>query len=108
MTMRFIKDTNGVVRFEENPIVRRLLDESQARGFGLNELGAIDFPLIEWEEFYRLIGYSLAGYHELSNVTDESAIAATMWARKEFPEFSTGLKGCRDDGCEIHSGVNYR
>lgn len=108
MTMRFVKDPDGVVRFEANPIIRLLLNESQKRGFGLNELAAMDFPLIEWEEFYRLIGYSLAGYHELSNVTDESALAATIQARKEFPEFSTTLGGCRDDGCEIHSGVTYR
>lgn len=104
MTMRFIKDEQGVIRFEANPIVRKLLDEASVRGYSLNDLAMLDFPKIEWEEFYRLIGYSLAGYHELNNVTDESAAAATWQAQSEFPE----AQGCRDNGCKIHSGVTYR
>lgn len=102
--MRFIKDEQGTIRFEANPIVRKLLDEATARGYSLNDLALCDFPKIEWEEFYRLIGYSLTGYHELSNVTDESAIAASYQAQDEFPEAG----GCRDNGCKVHSGVNYR
>jgi len=96
-----IKDKNGHARFKENALVRLLLDESQKRGFGLNELARRDFPQSDWEEFYQLIGYSLSGYHELSMVSDASCIEATKAARVVMPE--TG--GCRDNGCEIHSGV---
>jgi hypothetical protein len=95
------RELGGVIRFKANPVVKILLDESQKLGFGLNELSLRDFPQVDWEEFYQLIGYSLSGYHELSAVSDESALAATKAAQDQFP----GVEGCRDHGCEIHCGV---
>jgi hypothetical protein len=98
---KFVRDGQGIVRFKGNPIVRTLLDEAQKLGFGLNELGLRDLPQADWEEFYQLIGYSLKGYHELSFVSDESALAATKAAQDQFP----GVEACRDHGCEIHCGI---
>jgi hypothetical protein len=91
-----------VVRFRANAIVRRLLDESRERGgFGLNELAVMDFPQRDWEQFYQLIGYSICGYHELTNVSDAAAKEASRAARKVHAKAG----GCRDHGCEIHCGV---
>jgi len=98
-----VKDDNGHARFKENAVVRALLDESQARGFGLNELARRNFTQADWEQFYQLIGYSLSGYHELSRVSDESCLEASRAARALMP----WAGGCRDadSGCVIHSGV---
>lgn len=97
----FIKDKKGTVRFKSNKLVERLLEESQKQGFGLNELACIEASQPDREQFAQLIGYSLSGYHELPYVSDESALKASASARKSFPKSG----GCRDDGCEIHSGV---
>jgi hypothetical protein len=98
----FVKGETGVVRFQANEIVRVLLDESTERGFSLNNLARRDFSQADWEEFYQLIGYSLAGYHELSRVSDKSALDASKRARAQL---SAIVGGCRDTGCEIHCGV---
>jgi hypothetical protein len=84
----------GVVRFRGNAVVQYLLDEG---GLSLNDLAKVDFPQEDLEQFAQLIGYSLCGYHELSYVSDDSALAAS--------KASGGYKGCRDGGCEIHIGV---
>lgn len=62
---------DGVVRFKANNIVRFLLDRG---GFDLNELAAIDYLFTqgEWEQFYQLIGYSVSGFGDLSNVSEEA------------------------------------
>jgi len=53
------------------------------------------------EQFVQLMGYSIAGYHELSYVSDESAARASALARAIDP----GARGgCRDAGCPIHGG----
>lgn len=99
-----VKDQDGHARFRENGIVRFLLDEATAgRRCDLNRLAGRNFKQRDWEQFYQLIGYSLAGYHELSNVSDESALEATDAAKKVMPEAG----GCRDEGCGcgIHAGV---
>jgi len=101
MMQPIVKDEEGALRFVENRIVRVLLDESRKRGFGLNELAVRDFSQADWEQFYQLIGYSLSGYHELSNVSDESAREATEAARKLSP----AVEFCRDARCPIHCGV---
>lgn len=63
-------------RFKANKVVRRLLDEADKRGFGLNQLipGADQEDL---EQFYQLIGYTVSGYEELADwISDESVAAA--------------------------------
>lgn len=73
-------DDRGTLRFKENKIVRRLLDYSKQRGYGLNEIALEDFTDDDRMQLAQLIGYSLSGYGELSYVSDESwerAAAAT-------------------------------
>jgi hypothetical protein len=89
--------------FRANKIVRKLLHESSRRGYSLNDLAVEKFTQKDWEQFYQLIGYSIAGYHELSMVSDASAIEASQKARDTLG--IDGMVGCRDDRCEIHSGV---
>ena len=93
------RDSDGMARFQENLIVRYLLDNNGR--LTLNDLAVCGFPQRDWEQFYQLIGYSLSGYHELSNVSDVSALEATEKAQEAIP----GAHGCRDDNCSIHCGV---
>lgn len=102
--MQPLVKVGDVVRFRANAIVCHLLDHG---GIDLNRLAFMrdQFSQDDWEQFAQLIGYSLCGYHELSYVSDESALAASAKAREQWPESG----GCRDgDGCEIHSGVDRR
>lgn len=63
---RYIDD-RGVLRFVTNPIVRFLLD---AGPFDMNALAMMDFPDEARAQFAQLIGYSVAGYGDLSYVSD--------------------------------------
>lgn len=69
-------DGAGVLRFQENPIVRYLLDEATAKGLDLNFLHrqskAQRWEKSDWEQFVQLIGYSISGFGELSYVTDRT------------------------------------
>ena len=104
-----IRDVHGVVRFCKNRIVRYLLDNGSLNLNILTEIGDGDgrdddgFSQADWTQFYQLIGYSLSGFHELSRVADEDALAASQEARKQWPTVTVG--GCRDHGCVIHCGV---
>ena len=90
------------VRFKRNALVDYLLDEATAgRKCDMNDLARKDFPQADREQFAQLIGYSLAGYHELSYVSDESARAATKAAQEVMP----GFYACRDSDCQMHCGV---
>ena len=61
-------DKQGVIRFQENKIVRFLLD---AGPFDMNQLACMDFDTGDREQFAMLIGYSQSGASELSYVSDE-------------------------------------
>jgi hypothetical protein len=71
-----VDDGTGTLRFEENRLVRRLLDEASKRGFGLNELAAGSYDnedfREEWQELSQLLGYSISGYEDLSYVDDDA------------------------------------
>jgi hypothetical protein len=69
-------DEHGHIRFQENKVVRRLLEESQKRGFGLNELACCGFSSEDQEQFAQLIGYSLSGASDLSYFSSETIEAA--------------------------------
>lgn len=71
-----INDEHGHVRFDANLVVRKLLDESQKRGFGMNELACCDLPREHREQFAQLIGYSLSGASELGYFSTETIEAA--------------------------------
>lgn len=91
----------GQIRFHPNQIVDDLLEFAQSKGFGLNEIARRSYSQEDRCQFAQLIGYSLSGYHELSYVSDAHAKEATKAARKIDPKAG----GCRDEGCEIHCGV---
>lgn len=70
-----IVTVDGVIRFEANPLVRLLYAEASAgRQCDLNRL-AETLPHAErrhWEQLAMLLGYSLAGFAELSYVSDQT------------------------------------
>lgn len=94
-----VKDANGVIRFKANRIVRHLLDHG---GIDLNAIAILDVPQDDRVQFAQLIGYSLSGFHELNEIPDTAALAASLAACEAG--FSD-VGGCRDAGCEIHCGV---
>lgn len=69
---KVIRKKGDYARFQENTLVRTLLDRATANGYGLNELwkDCCDAKRKDWEEFYQLIGYSLNGYMELPMVSE--------------------------------------
>lgn len=74
------KDEDGIVRFQQNEIVRFLLDLG---GFDLNQLANMPFSDEDRAQFAQLIGYSLNDFDELKYVDRKSfdeaqAIADTL------------------------------
>lgn len=70
-------DSHGVPRFRRNSIVRALLDAATAgRKMDLNAIACMDFPREDRVQLAQLIGYSLAGFGELSYVSDSDWVAA--------------------------------
>lgn len=104
------KDERGKIRFKENPIVSQMLDWGrEGERFDLNRIslhigdGSVrspSFPREAYAQLMQLIGYSVAGYHELGMVRDAEAFAASAEARRLG--LGVGAIGCRDNGCEIH------
>ena len=64
------KDEHGTLRFQQNKIVRDLLEFATSRGFGLNEIAEREYSDEDRQQFAQLIGYSLSGYGELGYVDD--------------------------------------
>lgn len=83
------KDKHGVMRFQENIIVRHLLDHG---GIDLNALAAMGFPKEDWMQFAQLIGYSISGFGELNYVDSETFYAASVAA---------------DGGNELEARIQY-
>lgn len=77
-----VTDEQGVARFKENKIVSRLLDHSEAHGYGLNEIACDDFSLDDRQQLAQLIGYSLSGYGDLGYVTDYAYESALIMAEE--------------------------
>ena len=70
---------DGCIRFKPNKIVQYLLD---AGTIDLNQLSLMPFTDADWDQFYQLIGYSVSGYCDLSNVGDDAKDAAYKKARR--------------------------
>jgi hypothetical protein len=70
--------TDGVVRFLENKIVRKLLDDGP---FNMNDIARWkDIPREDREQFAQLIGYSHSGFGDLGYVDrDTYEAAGRMW-----------------------------
>ncbi len=97
-----IKTDDNVLRFRPNKIVCYLRDLAREHKLAdLNSLAEMDFSQADREQFAQLIGYSIAGYHELSYVSDESATQASALAHAVDP---AATPGCRDRGCPVHGG----
>ncbi len=97
-----VRDEHGKIRFKENAIVRAVVDAARyGRKLDLNDIACMDFTQDDRVQFAQLIGYSLAGYHELSDIPDAAALAASAKAREQWPDAG----GCRDTGCNLHCGV---
>lgn len=72
-----------IVRFQENAIVRWMLDEATARGvFDLNTIARMPFDDADRMQLAQLIGYSVSGYGDLSYVSDKSFSEAAAKAEK--------------------------
>lgn len=72
---------DGVIRFKESGIVRKLLDFGHSKGYGLNEIVRDpDTTREDLVQLYQLMGYSLDGYGELQAVTDADYNAASAMA----------------------------
>ena len=118
-----VKDSHGDLRFRENAIIRHIVDHAgdvvhpgapaidPATGkpyhqgkLDLSKLMTMDFPQEDREQFAQLMGYSIAGYHELSYVSDESCSQASAIAE----HVKAGSHGCRDKGCPIHGKTSRR
>lgn len=63
------KDSDNILRFKHNAIVRFLLDSGP---FDLNQLASRPFSQEDREQFVQLIGYPLAVFSELSYVSNET------------------------------------
>lgn len=98
----------GVMRFKKNKIVDDLLDFASSKGLSLNDIALRcqkgDYSQDDYEQLMQLIGYSICGFHEISFVSDETALEASKLAKEINPDSG----GCRDDGCEIHIGVERK
>jgi hypothetical protein len=77
-TQPLAKDEHGTLRFQQNAIVRYLLDVGP---FDMNHLARGDFSDADRVQFAQLIGYSLSGFGELSYVDDAAYQRASMAAR---------------------------
>lgn len=73
------KDSNNILRFKRNAIVRFLLD---AGPFDLNQLELKPFSQEDREQFAQLIGYSLGGFCDLSYVSNETYDKAASQIRE--------------------------
>lgn len=62
-----VDDGRGVVRFQENTVVRALLGRGRLGVVtDLNLLAQMEFPEEDWRQFNQLIGYSVCGACDLS------------------------------------------
>lgn len=61
--MQPLVSDNGTIRFQQNSIVRFLLDSGP---FDLNQLATMDFDDEDWNQFAQLLGSSVSGFCDLS------------------------------------------
>lgn len=68
-----LKDADGDLKFQENKIVKFLLESSKV---DMNQILCMAFSPEDRQQFIQLIGMSLEGYAYLPYVTDEAYDAA--------------------------------
>jgi hypothetical protein len=79
------RDSDGVIRFKQNKIVRFLVDWARPRGMSLNDLAMLPFDDEDRAQLAQLIGYSVSGFSELSYMSDELVERADAMV-EEIPE----------------------
>ena len=101
-----VTDPHGTVRFQENEIVRMLLDKASAgQKVDLNDIALWDVPQDDRVQFAQLIGYSVSSFQGLSYVDEESALAADHVAAAGESETEARLKAQRVMLQEVKQGV---
>ena len=80
-----VKDSAGTVRFRSQPVVRWLLERAESgTKTDMNDVCLAGFEQDDLMEFYRLIGYSVAGFDEVfCEELDKLEKAAREAARKK-------------------------
>ncbi len=63
----YVCETDGLLRFKPNAIVRYLLDNG---GIDMNQIACLDFSQDDRAQFAQLIGYSHRGFGTLSYASD--------------------------------------
>jgi len=81
-----VRDAHGTVRFQENAIVRYILD---AGGIDMNGIALMPFSREDREQFAQLIGYSVCGFGELPYVSDDAWDRAKRAERRLLRERQT-------------------
>ncbi len=61
----------GILRFKQNKIIRKLLDFSSEHGYSLNEIAKEYHDDEDYVQLMQLIGYSVVGNCDLNCVSDE-------------------------------------
>ena len=74
-------DKHGTKRLHRNKVVDFLYEFAKSRGMGLNELGMMEFPRADREQFYQMLGYSVCGYSEIENGDEERWRKRLPWIR---------------------------
>ena len=69
-------DDRGVLRFQHNAIVDRLLQHALSTGLDLNKLVRENFDREDWVQFNQLTGYSVSGCPDMTD--DERAAVERM------------------------------
>ena len=88
------------VRFKANKIVKYLLE---CGGLDLNHVITGDFDQEDLDQFYQLIGYTVAGYDELVGSDVISERAAKVASHAMCQQFGTAYSRCLDEqGCPVH------
>jgi hypothetical protein len=82
-----VVDPHGTYRFKQNPVVRKFMEMAQqGRKYDMND-AAMDygngyFARNDMVQFAQLIGYSVAGWSDLSYVSDKDYEAAQRKVEK--------------------------
>ena len=78
-----VEDQRGVARFQENEVVRYLLDHG---GIDMNRLATLQFPQEDRAQFAQLIGYSVSGFGDLRYAPQDDVSTADLMV--EQPELT--------------------
>jgi len=67
---------DGVIRFRHNPLVQALQRHAARHGLDLNALFHVAHAKEDWSQLLQLLGYSVNGYGDCSEIVEEHLEAA--------------------------------